>query len=81
MPTEDTTTTPLGLQVNKPLLELEVPFSPDQVRYGLLLGAPGCGSKATREGNWRTTSARGGQTLPVGLGGGWLRRACHRYQE
>ena len=33
------------------------------------------------QGNWRTTSARGGQTLPVGLGGGWRRGACHRRQE
>ena len=33
MPTEDTTTSPSGLDVNKLLLELEVPFSPDQVRW------------------------------------------------
>src|SRR5271169_111643 len=33
MPTEDTTTSPLGLKVNKLLPELEVPFSPDQVRW------------------------------------------------
>ena len=33
MPTEDTTTSPLGLDVTKLLSELEVPFSPDQVRW------------------------------------------------
>ena len=33
MPTEDTTTSPLGLDVPKLLLELEVPFSPDRVRW------------------------------------------------
>ncbi len=33
MPTEDTTTSSSGLDVNKLLLELEVPFSPDQVRW------------------------------------------------
>ena len=33
MPTEDTTTSPSGLDVNKLLLELEVPFSPHQVRW------------------------------------------------
>ena len=33
MPTEDTTTSPSGLDVTKLLLELEVPFSPDQVRW------------------------------------------------
>ena len=74
MPTEDTSTSLSGLEVTKLLPELEVPFSPDQVGGGLLLGAPCCGSKATREWNWLTTSAHGGQTLPVGLGGGW--RCC-----
>ena len=29
MPTEDTTTSPSGVDVNKLLTELEVPFSPD----------------------------------------------------
>src|SRR5271165_1520597 len=33
MPTEDATTSPSGLEVNKLLSELEVPFSPDQVRW------------------------------------------------
>jgi hypothetical protein len=33
MPPEDTTTFPSGLDVTKLLLELEVPFSPDQVRW------------------------------------------------
>ena len=33
MPTQDTTTSPSGLDVNKLLSELEVPFSPDQVRW------------------------------------------------
>jgi hypothetical protein len=33
MPTEDTSTSPSGLDVTKLLLELEVPFSPDQVRW------------------------------------------------
>ena len=33
MPTEDTTTFPSGLDVTKLLSELEVPFSPDQVRW------------------------------------------------
>src|SRR5664280_2242608 len=33
MPTEDKTTSPSGLEVNKLLPELEVPFSPDQVRW------------------------------------------------
>ena len=33
MPIEDTTTSSSGLDVNKLLLELEVPFSPDQVRW------------------------------------------------
>ena len=33
MPTEHTTTSPSGLDVNKLLSELEVPFSPDQVRW------------------------------------------------
>ena len=33
MPTEDTTTTPSGLEVNKLIPELEVPFSPDQVQW------------------------------------------------
>ena len=33
MPTEDTMTTPTGLDVSKLLAELEVPFSPDQVRW------------------------------------------------
>ena len=33
MPTEDTTTSPSGLDVTKLLPELEVPFSPDQVRW------------------------------------------------
>ena len=33
MPTEDTTTSPSGLDVTKLLLDLEVPFSPDQVRW------------------------------------------------
>ena len=33
MPTEDTTTSPSGPDVTKLLLELEVPFSPDQVRW------------------------------------------------
>lgn len=33
MPTEDTTTSSSGLDVNKLLAELEVPFSPDQVRW------------------------------------------------
>jgi hypothetical protein len=33
MPTEDTTTSTSGLDVNKLLLELEVPFSPDQVQW------------------------------------------------
>jgi len=33
MPTEDTTTSPSRLDVNKLLPELEVPFSPDQVRW------------------------------------------------
>src|SRR5208337_3924402 len=33
MPTEDTTTSPSGLDVTKLLAELEVPFSPDQVRW------------------------------------------------
>src|SRR5271169_1234321 len=33
MPTEHTTTTPLGLELNTLLSELEVPFSPDQVRW------------------------------------------------
>src|ERR1017187_10020945 len=33
MPTEDTTTSPSGLDVTKLLSELEVPFSPDQVRW------------------------------------------------
>src|ERR1035437_4912993 len=33
MPTEDTTTFPSGLDVTKLLLELEVPFLPDQVRW------------------------------------------------
>src|SRR3974390_3484168 len=33
MPTEDTTTSPSGLDVAKLLPELEVPFSPDQVRW------------------------------------------------
>jgi hypothetical protein len=33
MPTEDTTTTPSGLDVTKLLSELEVPFPPDQVRW------------------------------------------------
>jgi len=32
MPTEDTTTSPSGLDVTKLLPEIEVPFSPDQVR-------------------------------------------------
>jgi hypothetical protein len=33
MPTEDTTTSSSGLEVTKLLSELEVPFSPDQVRW------------------------------------------------
>jgi hypothetical protein len=33
MPTEDTTTASSALEVNKLLLELEAPFSPDQVRW------------------------------------------------
>ena len=33
MPTEDKTTSPSGLDVTKLLAELEVPFSPDQVRW------------------------------------------------
>ena len=33
MPTEDTKTSPSGLDVNKLLTELEVPFSPDQVQW------------------------------------------------
>ncbi|MGB8886928.1 MAG: Rad52/Rad22 family DNA repair protein [Candidatus Korobacteraceae bacterium] len=33
MPTEDTTTFPSGPDVDKLLTELEVPFSPDQVRW------------------------------------------------
>jgi hypothetical protein len=33
MPTEDTTTFHSGLDVTKLLLELEVPFAPDQVRW------------------------------------------------
>ena len=33
MPTESTTTSPSGLDVTKLLSELEVPFSPDQVRW------------------------------------------------
>jgi hypothetical protein len=33
MPTEDTTTSSSGLDVNKLLAELEVPLSPDQVRW------------------------------------------------
>jgi len=33
MPTEDTTTSPSGLNVTKLLSELEVPFSPDQIRW------------------------------------------------
>jgi hypothetical protein len=33
MPTEDTTTSPQGLDVTKHLQELEVPFSPNQVRW------------------------------------------------
>ncbi len=33
MPTEDTTTSPSGLDVNKILAELEVPFSPEQVQW------------------------------------------------
>ena len=33
MPTEDTTTSPSGLDVTELLSELEVPFSPDQVRW------------------------------------------------
>ena len=33
MPTEDTMTSPSGLEVNKLLPELEVPFSPDEVRW------------------------------------------------
>jgi len=33
MPTEDTKTFPSGLDVNKLLRELEVPFSPDQVQW------------------------------------------------
>jgi hypothetical protein len=33
MPTEDTTTSPSGLDVTKVLPELEIPFSPDQVRW------------------------------------------------
>jgi hypothetical protein len=33
MPTEDTSTSPSGLDVTKLLLELEVPFSPDRVRW------------------------------------------------
>ncbi|HEY4934625.1 MAG TPA: Rad52/Rad22 family DNA repair protein [Terriglobales bacterium] len=33
MPTEDKTTSASGLEVNKLLLELEVPFPPDQVRW------------------------------------------------
>src|SRR5437016_4225686 len=35
----------------------------------------GCGSQTAREGNRRTASARGGQALPVGRGGGWGRGA------
>ena len=33
MPTQDTTTSPSGLDVNKILSELEVPFPPDQVQW------------------------------------------------
>ncbi|MGB8769625.1 MAG: Rad52/Rad22 family DNA repair protein [Candidatus Korobacteraceae bacterium] len=33
MPTEDTTTSPSGLDVTKLFSELEIPFSPDQVRW------------------------------------------------
>jgi len=33
MPTENTTTTTSGLDVNNLLTELEVPFSPDQVQW------------------------------------------------
>jgi len=33
MPAEGTTTSPSGLDVKKLLPELEVPFSPDQVRW------------------------------------------------
>ena len=33
MPTEDTTTSPLGLDVTKLLQELEVPFSAGEVRW------------------------------------------------
>jgi len=33
LPTEQTTTSSSGLDVSKVLLELEVPFSPDQVRW------------------------------------------------
>ena len=33
MPTEDTMTTPTKLDVSRLLAELEVPFSPDQVRW------------------------------------------------
>src|SRR5208337_1756298 len=36
MPTEDITTSPLGLDMTKLLLELEVPFSPDQVRWRVI---------------------------------------------
>jgi hypothetical protein len=44
MPTEHTSTSSSGLDTTKLLSELEVPFSPDQVRCGLLLGARGCES-------------------------------------
>ena len=33
MPTEDAKKSPSGLDVNKILAELEVPFSPDQVQW------------------------------------------------
>jgi hypothetical protein len=45
---------------------------------GFSLGAPGGRSQAARARGWRTTFARGGQTLPVGCGTGWRRCACRR---
>ena len=50
MPTEDTRTSPLGLDVTELLLELEVPFSPDQVRWRVINT-----TNDKKRGHWRAS--------------------------
>jgi hypothetical protein len=72
MPTEHTSTSSSGLDTTKLLSELEVPFSPDQVRCGLLLGARGCESGTT---NRREPSTTGISFRSTGSSF-WIRRAA-----